>query len=170
MPPAITLRTTCPLGPSTTIGNVDEPQAGVSSTPPEAAMPMTLPWMSTPSFAAVTWTATPHAVIRLRAAGVEPPTCADGAAPTTTSAPESTSRCVPVGSVPRKLPSTRLFDPDEMSTLVVHPLTTSPRIVVSPVWTLKHVPTDPAAVNWIRRTVFRPWPNGCVLAEAPGCV
>ena len=108
--------------------------------------------------------------MRLRAAEVEPPTRADGAFPTTTSPPLSTSRCVPAGSVPRKFPSTRLFEPDWMSTLVVQPFMTRPLMVVSLAWTMKHVPTPAPPVTWMRRTVLSPWPKGCVLGEAPLCV
>ncbi len=169
-PPAIALPRICAPDPFKTMGNVVDGHGGVNSASPAAARLIRLPCTFAPTLPAGALTATPQAVRMLRAAGVEPPTTPPVTPPTTTSCPLSTRRCVPVGSVPRKLPSTRTFEPETKSTLVVHPLTASPRIVVSLAWTVKQVTTPAPPVTSIFSPVSNPCPIGSVLADAPGCV
>ena len=50
-------------------------------------------------------------------------------------------------------------------------MTTRPLIVESLAETVRHATLKVAVPStWILRTVFRPWPIGCVLGVAPGCV
>jgi hypothetical protein len=63
-----------------------------------------------------------------------------------------------------KHPSTLLFENAPLLMTTPPLLIARPRIVVS----LVETPIPPATS--IVRTVFRPWPTGCVLALEPDCV
>jgi hypothetical protein len=131
-----------------------------------ACAPLKLPLMKTPSV--------PLPLMRFLAAGVVPPTTAwDGASPwmSTPSSPLPLSM-VPVGSVPMKLPSTRVPN--------VGPNTKMPlngkRFTTRPLTTLLDVTISSPLVPW-GALVPSSWtlreaslPTALVLGEAPGWV